>query len=264
MPLTPEAYASKYASLLVPAIVVDEQHQAASGGLTFVSIRRYINENLGRAEHLVGAEMLRFCDSIARQGRYGASGSRDSFTLHGVNPPVAGVNLGPAIFGFMGKATPAEMILALRLASLWTAVVERQRGLYPTLQLFADANLGMDCNGFAGTYFTTQFPGTLYSRNKQPREYDHQQNRRQTLAEVQPLDLVIPADYSHISVISSVVERSDRRMQVRLSESQHPVFHGVTTTTATIRQTSNGLAMAHDVFVCRPLRIPERANLSDF
>lgn len=114
----------------------------------------------------------------------------------------------------VGKASTAQCRNALELA--WK-VHERLPAKYKDwmgddpqagLQWVSDQFCGLDCNGFVGNYFRAigmQYPGPESS----PGEINQSaRTHRATVQEIQPFDVVVWTNNSHVAIIDSVDQTS--------------------------------------------------------
>jgi hypothetical protein len=129
MLMTPVRYAEKYLHLEVPF----------DDGPVWVGITKYLlRDPTAEQQGMWGA----FKDYLRKNGRVlvRVNGELAEFTspepvLHRVVNP------------FYGKGSPEDCQIVLQLAVLLRRVTSKHE-----LQAYADANLGLDCNGFVGNY----------------------------------------------------------------------------------------------------------------
>ena len=79
-----------------------------------------------------------------------------------------------------------------------------------TLQEFADYYLGLDCNGFVGSYFAASFPGSTIGPDTHCNDYDnaaHLGVKRMKLSEIRARDVLVregAGGTRHVALIDSV------------------------------------------------------------
>lgn len=102
---------------------------------------------------------------------------------------------------FMGKGSPADIALALRLVSRY--------GLAPQpggLQAYCDANIGLDCNGFVGNY--TRERGLTLGPSTDIDAFRQKGTLRTAVGDVRDRDVMVWKDkhgkYGHITIIEAL------------------------------------------------------------
>jgi hypothetical protein len=152
---------------------------------------------------------------------------------------------------FLGKGSPDDIREVLRLSSLWFSAVPSalQDCGAVDLRTFGQRLIGVDCNGFVGTYlhnghretgsdsefYIPGVPGHAYARSAlQGKPGDH--------LVVQSLDLIISRGWGHVAIIGQIHSRSDQEIVCNVCQSRSTPLHGVHCGVAHIRR-------RHDQFV---------------
>ncbi len=162
--MTPRAYKARYENLSVPlddgsiATVKLNQYRLRSmnynqaGNDAFLSALRKHGIDTSLSVHTgtgVTAVTSRLDEmEAAFKKRTGIATEFRIESLNGPDPPAVDTHIADwgalAHYCFLGKGSPEACQIVLQLAGHW--------GLAPDLQKYADANLGLDCNGFVGNY----------------------------------------------------------------------------------------------------------------
>ncbi len=118
---------------------------------------------------------------------------------------------------FFAKGSPEAYAITLKCA------LRYQQASVAGLQKYCDdtAKLGLDCSGFVNQYFIAI--GRL-TKAQDIDVYAKAALRRQT-AEVQPLDLLIWLDYSHIALVNHRIGNPNQVVVVESAESKRGLTH---------------------------------------
>lgn len=144
--MSPRAYAARYLPVQVPN----------GRGSVPVSVRRY---RLGTPKPAQQQLWSALVDHFAAKRR--TRGYRLVLTVNDAPFPVESqeqIRM-PAVRPFWGKGSPEDCQVVLQLAQL-LGLLGRQ-----SLQDWADANIGLDCNGFAGNFLFRTRPARPWSAN---------------------------------------------------------------------------------------------------
>lgn len=115
---------------------------------------------------------------------------------------------------FTGKGSPTDIIHVLWLARHFGKVDRKpeddkkghkaRADSYFTLQTYCDRYVGLDCNGFVGNYVGGVLGVPKIEPNTSIQSYPGRGKARKTIEEVEPLDILIWADYGHIAIFDSI------------------------------------------------------------
>lgn len=156
---------------------------------------------------------------------------------------------------FNGKGSPAEIRDVLRLASLWFAAQPAAlRNLGDVdLRTFGQHYVGVDCNGFVGSYLHYNHPETQYG----PQFYipgvpSHAHNRTAVQGAwgdphvVQSLDLIVSRGWGHVAIIGQIHSRTEREITCNVCQSRSTELGGVHCGVATIRRQHEQFTMQNE------------------
>jgi hypothetical protein len=131
---------------------------------------------------------------------------------------------------FNGKGSPELFAKALHLIDYYLLKAEiplKKVGWsrMVTLQEYADYYLGLDCNGFIGTYFSNVFAGSTIGADTHCNDFDnavHGGVKRKSLAEIKARDVLVREGGSgtrHVALIDSVQPCDSETVWVQLVQS---------------------------------------------
>lgn len=147
------------------------------------------------------ANALKAKDKLIGKIKEEAKKSKGSLTVGAVDVATSSKKADIAVC-FMGKGSVADLQLTLRL-------VQRYGLEKPgDLQQYADANLGLDCNGFVGNY--TRRRGLALGPSTDIPAFGNKATSRKTIAEVQHHDVIIwkhksEGGFGHIAIIETAL-----------------------------------------------------------
>lgn len=129
---------------------------------------------------------------------------------------------------FLGKGTPEDYTRFLQVVDFW--LTYECKGSYrpkmwqktPTLQQFADRYMGVDCNGFVGGYFATNYPGTGWHTSVDWNNNElYRGPKRNSINEVKPLDVLvryIDSKHKHVVIVEDIWSRSGSKATVLITQ----------------------------------------------
>ncbi|HXP85741.1 MAG TPA: hypothetical protein VN841_13540 [Bryobacteraceae bacterium] len=243
---TPEEWVDNYLHLTVPTLDVSASNGSPGGLVTGPDVRVPITEYANASE--AGYQAIRSLIRSELESWVRSPGHHIGRLLNGdhnhieilVSPPLQ-TTMGTIFRVLDGKGAPEEIRDVLRLASLWIATqpAALQRQSVSDLQTFADRYIGVDCNGYVGTYFQhnqrVHYPTAEFFIPAIPA---HTETRHQ-LSEVQELDLIVSHGWGHVSLVATVFARSDTEISCNECQSRSTHLHGVHTGRVTIRHGHN-------------------------
>jgi hypothetical protein len=250
MPVTPEQFAKEYLPVAFTACKPNEAGEIRDGTSDQVYIRKYLNANFrykkaGALPYEAGKGMpwTEMKDALLGFVLERASKAKAGFLLFGgslvysffPNPDIA-VYLSVFQHAFDGKCTPAEVRDVLRLFTYWHGVDKVVSNRWANAQAFADQCLGLDCNGFVGSFFKTQYPGLGIGPETAISSYETRKNAkvRTSLAEIESLDALVFPGYAHIALIGAVGQKTSTAVRCTVCQSTGTGLNGLQTTEETI------------------------------
>jgi hypothetical protein len=238
---TPEEWVDSYLQLKVPTLDV-----SVGGVMTGLSVTVPITEYANASEpeyqairSSIRGELQSWVRSPGHHIGGLLGGDRNRIELL-VTPPLQ-TTMGTIYRVLDGKGAPEKIRDVLRLASLWMATqpAALQSQNVNDLQTFANRFIGVDCNGYVGTYFEhnqrVHYPTAEFFIPAIPAHTD----MRQQLSEVQELDLIVSHSWGHVSLVATVFSRSETEIVCNECQSRSPTLHGVHTGRVTIRHLHN-------------------------
>lgn len=229
MPVTPEEFVDHYLPIAFTACDAGGGGEIQDGASVQVHIRKYINANFRYKKNKDGTvkelkyepnkgmpytemkEALRqFTMDRARKDRYGLHLFAENYIMCWDTTPEISLHQSLFMHAFTGKVAPSQLRDILRLYTYWHSVDSEPRKHWATPQAFADQCLGLDCNGYTGAYFFTQYSHLGIVPNTDIGSYDskYAKAHRKRLAEIETLDVIIWPGYVHIALIGKIVSRT--------------------------------------------------------
>jgi hypothetical protein len=207
MPIKPSEYLARYRSLAVPTVA----------GEARVDVHQYRNndrpDTLGPGSRELKDQMLGYFRRHLPSGS-GLTATESSISAATWSPPVAGFSLANFNHAFTGKIGADELTTFLRFFAFWWRQNPpgfparfRQASLQTSLQSFADEYLGLDCSGFVGAYFRSQYPASGVEPNTRIAHYRDHWRARTRLEDLRRLDVLIWPGLAHIAVIDDPTYR---------------------------------------------------------
>jgi hypothetical protein len=183
----------------------------------------------------MATDFMSWVRSPGRDVGHLVSGSQ--VTLPVASPPL-NTTTGTIARVFAGKGTPDQIRDVLRLVSLWQST-QGPGHADPTYELrrFAHEFMGVDCNGFVGTYLRSQFPMSPLGPEFDIGSVHSYAHERFSLGDIQPVDLVVSHGAGHVAIIGSIVSQSENEVRCMLCQSRSPNQGGVHREEVGIRRT---------------------------
>lgn len=247
MPLTPEEFVKQYLPIVFTTCVNDADTKAIKDGVSeMVHIKTYINAGLrpkdkesgklvdyeegkGMPDYEVKDMFRSFIIKRSKDKTSGISKVATKYDVIGVTPAISYKDVSFPL-AFMGKCTPEELRDTLRLFSYYWEQSKTMKARFPTLQKFADTCLGLDCNGFTGAYFKTQYSELGIEPSTWIGHYDGKfaKSKRKSLTEVKSRDIIIPfPDYRHIAMVGEIRSQTETELVCNVCQSRSPSLGGV-------------------------------------
>jgi hypothetical protein len=252
MPITPEEFVKQYLPIAFTTCVSDSETKAIKDGVAeMVHIKTYINaalrprdkesgkhieyvEGKGMPDYEIKDMFLSFIRKRSKDKTSGITKVANKYDVVGVTPNISYKEVSFPL-AFMGKCTPDELRDTLRLFSYYWEQSKTMKTRFPTLQKFADVCLGLDCNGFTGAYFKTQYPELGIEPSTWIGNYDKKKGKRTSLLELKPRDIIIPfPDYRHIAMIGDIRVQTETEVVCNICQSRSPSLGGVGFSESTI------------------------------
>ncbi len=251
MPITPEEFAKQYLPITFIACDANQAGDMRDGSSQQVHIRKYLNANFrykkgkdGKvvtlpyetAKGMPYTEMkdalLGFVLDRAKKNKGGLHLFAGSLVCCFDTNPDISVTLGIFQHAFDGKCTPTEVRDVLRLFTYWHRVDPAPGKRWPNTQAFADQCLGLDCNGFVGSFFRTQYSWLGIGPETAISSYETRQNAkvRKGLAEIESLDVLVFPGYAHIALVGAVGPKTPGAVTCTVCQSTGMGMNGLQTT----------------------------------
>jgi hypothetical protein len=103
----------------------------------------------------------------------------------------------------------------------------------------------VDCNGFVGTYLRDNYRQSQFGPEFQIQSVPHHSVTRASIPEVRQLDLVVTRGWGHVSIIGTILSRTQTEIQCVLCESRSESLGGVHAGRVTIRRTAGPHGVFH-------------------
>lgn len=137
------------------------------------------------------------------------------------------ISLSTVRAAFSGKGTPAAFQKVVTIIDFYlnhSRSVKKLFGPKPPLQTYVDTYLGIDCNGFVGAYFKTQYPDIGLHPGLYIPAFKTKggAKKRKTPAELKPLDVLVREGgkgVQHVAVIEDVLSRDSTKAEVLIVQS---------------------------------------------
>lgn len=194
MSLTASMFASKYYGIEV---------KTTDGGIRAVAVEKYRSGDVWKSEwgSKIYWDLTCFLKKKDRYAGHTHSHTYSGGVFRAEDHPSKVIHLeeGELHACFNGKGSPNRFARALQLIDYylrkakiklssvgWSRMVD--------LHEFADYYLGLDCNGFIGSYFDAVFPGSTIHPDTHCNDYDNKAKggvKRFDLSEVRPRDVLV-------------------------------------------------------------------------
>jgi hypothetical protein len=222
MPETGATFHAKYFNIPVTTL----------GGTKFVWVHKYRSGDVWKSEwgSKVYWDLLQFLKKKGSYKDYSHSYSDGFFTAH--DHPCIQIYLEEKkLHGcFNGKGSPERFSKALQLIDYYLQRAEIKLsnvgwGRVVSLQEFADYYLGLDCNGFVGSYFASVFPESTIYPDTHCNDFDNQAkkgSKRFKLADIRPRDVLVReggGGTRHVALIDAVTQIDDKSAFIQLVQS---------------------------------------------
>jgi hypothetical protein len=244
---SPEQWVGRYLALRAPAFRTDGRASIPTLGPEIaVPITQYANASEANYQR-PRTQIMREMESWARgpAHRLGLNRTGDNLQLL-VTPPVH-TTLGAIARVFGGKGSPGEIRDVLVIASLWMTTSPQILATAGVTDLpgFAQRYIGVDCNGFVGTYLRANYPQTHFGPEFYIPAVSAHSRACATLSDVDSLCLIISQGLGHVSIIGAIFSRTDSQIDCNQCQSRSPALGGPHLGRITIRRNHTQFTVNH-------------------
>jgi hypothetical protein len=249
--MTAHDFVMAYHNIRVPEFEPSVMYRLFGTRLTPAPVREYVNFDYSYTNKPDKAERVAFKDHLmgffkkrAKEKDSGVVYEGEYLHLYCSVAPIQNFKRKWFMYCFGGKASPKGMASMAQLLSYWRGwqIHVEGRTNVPSVAELVYRNLGVDCNGFVGSYIRTKFAAADVGPSTVSGHYDHVAKvRRKNPYDLKEDDVVVFNEY-HIAVVNTVEVATDHEALVQLSESRSGRERngGAQTNLFTLRTTKTG------------------------
>ncbi len=235
---------------------------SVTGEVEYISVRRYVSGSTNRKKDKIN--VFNTLQSFVRFGKSSETGEKLQQGEWFVDPRLKPhkrlqYSWTKVLAPFNGKGTPESFSRFLHLVDFWLAFGCRGSSRpdawteVPTLKNFVHDYMGVDCNGFVGGFFQTNYTGTGWDTSVDWNKGELKNGtKRLSIQDVQPLDVLVQyksKDDKHVAVIDDIWSKNGSKAQVFMSQSASSAG-GLWSGTCTLEITASGKAITSNGYSC--------------